>query len=293
MVCPDATTVARAAARFFVEWAWQSIARHGAFRVALAGGETPRAMYRTLAEAEYRLQVDWAKVHVYWGDERCVPPDHPDSNYGMARAELLLRVPIPPQNVHRMQAERSDLGRAAEAYEEVLRKDLERDSHGFSRFDLILLGMGADGHTASLFPGTRGVRGTSRWVSTPKDPRTGLRRMTLTIPVINAAARVLFLVTGAEKAATLRAVLHHEQNPPLPAELVVVQEGQRLFLVDELAASLLPEFSSLLRDPENPLPQQGPARRGPRAASGSSTAPGGAPGAPGSPGGRKNPGESQ
>jgi 6-phosphogluconolactonase len=272
MVAPNETAVARAGARFFVEWAWQSIARSGTFRVALSGGSTPRAMYRSLADGEYRLQVDWARVHVYWGDERCVPPDHPDSNYGMTRKELLLRVPIPPQNVHRMEAERSDLGRAAEAYEELLRKDFERDSHGFPRFDLILLGLGTDGHTASLFPGTRGVRGTSRWVSTPKDPRTRLRRMTLTLPVINAARRVLFLVNGAEKAATLRAVLHHEKDPPLPAELVVVPEGERLFLVDELAASLLPEASS--RDTVPP-----PA--------GSSNAPGSAPG------GKKVPGESR
>jgi 6-phosphogluconolactonase len=269
MVCPDAATVARAAARFFVEWAWQSIARNGAFRVALSGGSTPRAVYRCLADAEYRLQVDWPKVHIYWGDERGVPPDHPESNYGMARTELLLRVPIPPQNVHRMEAERSDLGRAAEAYEDLLRKDLDRDSHGFPRFDLIFLGMGTDGHTASLFPGTRGVRGTSRWVSTPKDPRTGTRRMTLTLPVINAARRVLFVVCGAEKAATLRVVLHHEQDPPLPAELVVVPEGERLFLVDELAASLLSEAAASLRDPSIP--------------------PGGGPGSP--PGGRKIPGE--
>src|ERR1700682_542198 len=280
MLCPDAAAVARAAARFFVEWAWQSIARNGAFRVALAGGSTPRAMYRCLADAEYRLQVDWGKVHIYWGDERGVPPDHPDSNYGMARTELLLRVPIPSQNVHRMEAERSDLGRAAESYEELLRKGLERDSHGFPRFDLILLGMGTDGHTASLFPGTRGVRGTSRWVSTPKDPHSGLRRMTLTLPVIKAARRVLFLVCGAEKAATLRAVLRHEQDPPLPAELVVVPEGERLFLVDELAASLLSEAAASLRD--RPIPPRSGPSEGPHG-SGSSSAPGG----------KKIPGESR
>lgn len=268
MVCTDAATAARSAARFFVEWAWQSIAQQGAFRVALAGGSTPRAMYGWLANSEYRLQVDWGKVHVFWGDERCVPPDHPDSNYGMARSELLLRVPIPPQNVHRMEAERADLGRAAEAYEDLLRKELTTDSHGFPRFDLILLGMGTDGHTASLFPGTRGVRGTSRWVSTPKNPHDGTRRMTLTLPVINAARRVLFLVCGAEKAATLRAVLHHEQDPPLPAELVVVREGEHLFLLDEPAASLLPEASAA---PGGAAP---PPRSGPASASGGKKVPG-------------------
>ncbi len=196
-VCHDADAVARAAARSFVEWAWQAIARHGMFRVALSGGSTPRAFYRNLASDEYRLQVDWAKVYVYWSDERAVPPADPESNYGLARTELLLHVPIPPGNVHRMEADRPEIGKAAEAYEDLLRSDFERDDHGFPRFDLIFLGMGSDGHTASIFPGTRSMRGTSRWVSTPYVPRLGKRRMTLTLPVLNAAHHVLFLVAGA------------------------------------------------------------------------------------------------
>jgi len=239
LVCPDTESVARAASRYFVEWAWQAVARHGVFRVALSGGSTPRAFYRCLASDEYRLQVDWAKVHLYWGDERAVPPDDPESNYGMARTELLLRVPIPPGNVHRMEAERPELGRAAEAYEDLLRGAFERDTRGLPRFDLILLGMGSDGHTASIFPGTRSIRGTSRWVSTPWVPRLAKRRMTLTLPVLNAAHRVLFLVAGAEKAETLRDVLERPLDPPLPAQLVIVPEGKRTFLVDEAAAALL------------------------------------------------------
>ncbi len=238
-VCPDAASVARAASRYFVEWAWQAIARHGVFRVALSGGSTPRLFYRSLASDEYRLQVDWAKVHFYWGDERTVPAADPESNYGMARTELLLRVPIPPGNVHRMEAERPELGRAAEAYEDLLRRDFERDTHGFPRFDLILLGLGTDGHTASIFPGTRSIRGTSRWVSTPWVPRLANRRMTLTLPVLNAAHGVLFLVAGAEKAEVLRNVLERPIDPPLPAQLVIVPEGKRMFLVDEAAAALL------------------------------------------------------
>ena len=129
---------------------------------------TPRdCCLNCLRPAEFRGQVDWAKVHVFWSDERAVPPDHPDSNYGMARRELLIRVPIPQANVHRMEAEKPNIGRAAHEYEEVLRKYLELDDRGFPRFHLIFLGMGADGHTASLFPGTRVTRQTSRWVSTP------------------------------------------------------------------------------------------------------------------------------
>jgi 6-phosphogluconolactonase len=239
-VYSNATEVARAAARLFVDYAWQSISRYGQFMVALSGGNTPRALYQLLASAEFKGQVDWAKVHVFWSDERTVPPEHPDSNYGMARRELLLRVPIPATNVHRMEAEKANLGRAAHDYEEVLRKYLELDDRGFPRFHLILLGMGADGHTASLFPGPRVTRQTSRWVSTPMVVKLNARRMTLTLPVLDAALRVVFLVVGAEKAQTLRAVLEGKADPPYPAQMVQPRDkGLKLFLVDETAATLL------------------------------------------------------
>ena len=159
--------VARAGARRFVDYAWQSIAKHGQFMVALSGGNTPRMLFEVLASAEFRGQVDWAKVHVFWSDERAVPPESDESNFGMARRELLVRVPIPLANVHRMEAEKPSIGRAANEYEEVLRKYLQLDDRGFPQFHLIFLGMGGDGHTASLFPGTRVTRQTSRWVSTP------------------------------------------------------------------------------------------------------------------------------
>jgi 6-phosphogluconolactonase len=240
LVYTNPTEVARAAARHFVDYAWQSIARYGQFFVALSGGNTPRMMYRLLASAEFRGQVDWAKVRVFWSDERAVPPDHPDSNYGMARSELLLRVPIPQANVHRMEAEKANIGRAAHEYEEVLRKYLELDDRGFPRFHLILLGMGADGHTASLFPGTRVTRQTSRWVSTPMVAKLNARRMTLTLPVLDAALRVVFLVVGTDKAEALRAVLDGKTDPPFPAQQVQPRDnGVKLFLVDEAAAALL------------------------------------------------------
>jgi len=223
-----------------VEWAWQSIARDAAFHVALAGGNTPRELYGLLATQEFRTQVDWGKVHLFWGDERSVPPDHPDSNYGMVRRELLLRIPIPPANVHRMEAEQHNLGRAAQDYEEILRRNLPLNALGFPRFHLILLGMGRDGHTASLFPGSPKLRDTLRWVSTPLVPQLGTRRMTLTLPVLNAARQVLFLVTGAEKAQALHDVWNGHHDPPLPAQLVTAPEGRRIFLVDEAAAALLP-----------------------------------------------------
>lgn len=238
-VFPDPGEVARAAARLFVDDAWQAIMRDGLFSVALSGGNTPRTLFVLLASSEFRGQVDWAKVHLFWGDERTVPPDSPESNYGMARRELLLRVPVPPANVHRMEAERADLGRAAHDYEEVLRRILPLDERGFPRFHLIFLGMGPDGHTASLFPGAKITRQTSRWVSTPMVAKLGTKRMTLTLPVLEAAHRVVFLIAGAEKAETLRGVLEGKADPPFPAQMVVPVHGERLFLVDQAAASLL------------------------------------------------------
>jgi 6-phosphogluconolactonase len=232
--------VARAAARLFVDYAWQAIAKDGQFMVALSGGNTPRLMFEILASDQFRAQVDWGKVHVFWGDERAVPRTNSESNYGMARRELLIRVPIPEANVHRMEAEKASIGRAAHEYEETLRKYLPLDDRGFPRFHLIYLGMGNDGHTASLFPGPRVTRQTSRWVSTPTVTKLNMRRMTLTLPVLDAAARVVFLVVGAEKAEMLHAVLEEKHDPPYPAQLVQPRDrGLKIFMVDKAAAALL------------------------------------------------------
>ena len=259
----DATEVARGAARLFIDYAWQSIAKDGRFMVALSGGNTPRQMFELLAADEFRGQVDWAKVHVFWSDERAVPPTNAESNYGMARRELLIRVPIPEGNVHRMEAEKPSIGRAAHEYEEVLRKYLDLDDRGFPRFHLIFLGMGKDGHTASLFPGTRVPRQTSRWVSTPLVTKMNMRRMTLTLPVLDAASRVIFLVVGSEKAEILHAVLEGKSDPPYPAQLVQPRDlGLKLFLVDKAAAAMLTPAGS-----NQAAPQRKPAgttRGGPR-----------------------------
>ena len=244
-IFPNPAEVARAAARYFVDFAWQCIAKDGQFMVALSGGNTPRQMFEILASDEFRGQVDWAKVHVFWGDERAVPPSSPESNYGMARREFLVRVPIPEGNVHRMEAEKASIGRAAHEYEEVLRKYLDLDDRGFPRFHLIFLGMGNDGHTASLFPGLRVTRQTSRWVSTPTVTKLNMRRMTLTLPVLDAALRVIFLVVGSEKAQMLHAVLEEVHDPPYPAQLVQPRHpGLKIFLVDKAAAALLTVASS-------------------------------------------------
>jgi 6-phosphogluconolactonase len=243
-VCADVPELARLAARRFVDWAWQSIAKDGNFFVALSGGSTPRELYRLLATPEFRAQVDWPRVHLFWGDERAVPPDSPESNYGMARRELLVRVPIPAANVHRMEAEDPNIGRAAHNYEAALRKFLPIDDRGFPRFHLIFLGLGTEGHTASLFPGSKIVRETSRWVSTPLVPKLGARRMTLTLPVLEGARRIVFLVAGAEKASILHTVLCEHSDPPLPAQMVAPREGERLFFVDEEAAAKIPATQS-------------------------------------------------
>lgn len=254
-VYADPVEVARGAARLFVDYAWQSIAKDGQFMVALSGGNTPRAMFQLLASDEFRGQVDWVKVHVFWSDERAVPPANTESNYGLARRELLIRVPIPEGNVHRMEAEKPNIGRAAHDYEEVLRKYLELDDRGFPRFHVIFLGLGKDGHTASLFPGARAPRQTSRWVSTPMVTKLNMRRMTLTLPVLDAALRAVFLVVGSEKAEILRAVLEGKSDPPYPAQLVQPRNlGLKFFLVDRAAAAKLTPFAST-----KPAPLEKPA----------------------------------
>jgi 6-phosphogluconolactonase len=239
LVCSNAEELARTAARKFVDWAWQAIARDGQFHVALSGGSTPKALFRLLASDEFRQQIDWPRVHLFWGDERAVPPDDPESNYGMTRRELLIRVPIPGGNVHRMQAEDANLGRAAHQYETLLRQYLPLDERGLPVFHLVYLGMGTEGHTASLFPGSPLLKETLRWVSTPMVAKLGKRRMTLTLPVLDAAQRIVFLVSGSDKAAILREVLLGHPKQPLPAQMVQPQNGERIFLVDAEAAALL------------------------------------------------------
>jgi 6-phosphogluconolactonase len=256
LVCPDAPEVARTAARRFVDWAWQAIARDGRFQVALSGGTTPREMYRLLATQEFRTQIDWPRVHVFWSDERAVPPDHADSNYGLARRELLLHVPIPTGNVHRMQAEIAPIGRAAHQYETILRNSLELDDRGFPVFHLVILGMGSEGDVASLSASARLLRETTRWVSTPNVDEQGTRRMTLTLPVIEAARRILFLVTGAQKATALRLVLCGNTDRGLPAQLAKPRNGDRIFLVDQAAARLLPAEAPAAEPPPEKPPRR-------------------------------------
>jgi 6-phosphogluconolactonase len=223
--------LARAAAETFVEEAAKSIKEKGSFAVALAGGSTPKALYELLA-TEYRDTLDWKVVHAFFGDERTVPPDHEDSNYRMAQHVLFSRVPV--GSVRRMRGE-LDPRDAAALYE----KELAEFFGGPPRFDLILLGIGKDGHTASLFPGTPALDVTDRWSVENPVEKLNTVRLTLTAPVLNAARKVVFLVAGEVKAEALREILEGDADPhDYPAKLVHPPDGPDWF-VDREAARLL------------------------------------------------------
>lgn len=240
-VVPDAAALARAAADEFIRTARAAVDARGRFTVALAGGSTPKAIFALIAADELREPrlIAWDKAHLFFGDERHVPPDHSDSNYRMANEALLAKVPIPPGNIHRVQAELEAVS-AASHYEAELRHVFAVGSGDFPRFDLIMLGMGPDGHTASLFPGTTALEErralvVSNWVEKLKS-----HRITLTYPVLNAAAEVLFVAGGADKAAMLRNVLRGDPTgQTYPAQGVQPQAGRLLWLVDEAAAAKL------------------------------------------------------
>jgi len=205
------------------------------FTVALAGGSTPRQLYSLLTEK----RLDWERLHFFWGDERCVPPDHANSNFRMADEVLLSHVPIPAENIHRIHGE-LPAEEAALDYEDELRHFFRYQT---PRFDLILLGLGSDGHTASLFPGTPAVREKVRWVvgvdhRSPPPPL--VNRVTLTPPALNAAANIIFLVSGTEKAERLAEVLQGPYQPELlPAQIVKPVDGHVCWLVDQAAADKL------------------------------------------------------
>jgi len=240
-ILADAQALAAYAAERLIQLAAAAIRSSGRFCVALSGGSTPRQMYTLLAQAERREQIDWSRLHIFWGDERCVPPDHPDSNYRMARQALLNQLPIPIRNIHRMPGE-LEPEVAARRYEAELRAAFPGQS--LPRFDLALLGLGDDGHTASLFPGSLALAETERWtVAVPHTapPPPLVSRLSLTLPALNAAANLFFLVSGAGKAAILGRVLQPiHACQPLPAQLVRPANGCLTWLVDEAAAIAAP-----------------------------------------------------
>jgi 6-phosphogluconolactonase len=229
--------LSRAAASEFIRQARRAVEAEGLFSVALSGGSTPRSLYSLLAnDSSLRIVVPWQKTHFFWGDERHVPPDHPDSNYRMANEAMLSKVPVPSGNIHRIRAEYPSARQAAEEYEETLKSFFRLKAGEFPRFDLILLGIGPDGHIASLFPGTEALHERKRLVVANWVGKFHAHRITMTLPVLNQAAFVLFLVSGEEKEAAFRKVIEREEGEALlPSQLVRPTHGRLLWLVDRVA----------------------------------------------------------
>jgi 6-phosphogluconolactonase len=227
----------QAAAEEVIRSATDAVAQRGRFTIALSGGSTPRNLY-TLIAANASTTLPWDQMFFFWGDERHVPPDSPDSNYRMAKEALLSKIPIPAANIFPIPAENPDASEAAETYEQTLQKFFAVAPGEFPRFDLILLGMGPDGHTASLFPETAALQEKSRLVVANWVEKLGSSRITFTLPLLNAARCVAFLVSGADKAAALHEVL--EGNAPAekyPSRLVQPRDGKLIWFVDRAAAS--------------------------------------------------------
>ena len=237
LICADAAELTREAARRFAGLAEAFTRDAGRFTVALSGGSTPKAMFQALAEKHFADTLPWRSIYFFWGDERCVPPDHADSNYRMANESLLSRVQIPPENIFRIPAEDEDHKRAAANYSENLRTFFaaERPS-----LDLIFLGMGPDGHTASLFPGTTALCANDRIAVANYVDKLQSWRITLTADTINRARNIIFLVAGADKAPALKEVIEGPRNPEqYPSQLIKASHGAQLWMVDEAAAKLL------------------------------------------------------
>lgn len=231
----DAQAVAQALADVFVDIGQSAMADRGSFRVALSGGNTPRAAYALLAQEPRREALSWSDVFIYFGDERCVPPDDEQSNYRMAKLAFLDAVPIPPANVHRMRGE-IDPKEAAREYAAVLRTDLGDEPS----LDLTLLGLGPDGHTASLFPGSPPDADNDALVRAVYSDERAMWRITITPKVINASRTVAFAVEGVEKAAILEAILKGPRDPvALPSQIVAPSPGRLLWLADVAAAGTL------------------------------------------------------
>ena len=240
-ILATAEAIAETAAAEFLKAAGEAVREKGVFYVALAGGSTPKALYTLLAKNPVlQAKVPWSKTQFFFGDERHVGPDDKESNYRMANEAMFSSVPVNAKQIHRIKGEEANAASAAQEYEADLRAALSLGEGQFPRFDLVLLGMGPEGHTASLFPGTKALKEQKRLVVHNWVGKFFTDRITLTPPVLNNAARILFLVHGAEKAPALKAVLEGPYEPEqLPAQLIQPQQGSVLWLVDPTAAGML------------------------------------------------------
>ncbi len=234
-IYPDIDTISREAANYTVRVAREAIAKRGKFTFALSGGTTPGKMYALLTSEPYRSQIDWSAVHFFWSDERCVPPTDPQSNYHLAQEALLSKLNLRPDQIHRMPADRPDRQQAATDYEAEIRQVLGGD---VPAFDLLQLGMGPEAHTASLFPHQPALREEKRLVLPVSVPKPPPDRLTFTPPLLRAARHILFLATGADKAAALHEVLEGADNPEeYPTQGIVRQaRGEVVWMVDTAIA---------------------------------------------------------
>ncbi len=241
-VATDAEALSLRTAELFTDCIAQSIAARKLARIAISGGSTPRRTFEMLADANlpFRTRVDWSRLFLFWVDERCVPPDHADSNFHMTREALLSKVPLPEAQIFRMEGE-LDPHEAAARYESTLRNQFRLEGAEVPCFDLIALGMGDDGHTASLFPGTEALQEWMALVTANFVPQKETWRVTLTAPVLNHARNVVFQIAGKNKAAVLRDVLLGPYDPErTPSQLICPDAGSLLFLLDRDAATQLP-----------------------------------------------------
>jgi 6-phosphogluconolactonase len=241
VIFPDGNAIARRAAEEFLQAAIEAIAQRGTLTVALAGGSTPKTLYSLLvSDPAFRDKLLWERIHFFFGDERHVPPDHDQSNYRMANESLFTKVPIQPSQITRIRAEYPDADKAALEYEQALRAYFKVKEGEYPRFDLVLLGMGDEGHTLSLFPGTKALHASNRVVVRNWVGKLYTDRITLTAPAANQANRVIFMVTRSDKAPALKAVLEGPYEPDqLPAQLIQPVNGKLLWLVDQAAGSML------------------------------------------------------
>lgn len=246
-IVSDAAALARAVADVFIATANQAMEKKGAFTVALSGGSTPKALYSLLTtDRDLNSRVPWQKIDFFFGDERHVPPDHADSNYRSAQEGMLSKVPVSPERVFRMKGEYQETEKAAAEYDQVLREFFHLSAGQLPRFDLIMLGMGPDGHTASLFPGTKALNEQNRLVTSNWVGKFYTHRITMTAPVLNNAACVMFMAGGQDKAQPLKAVLEGPYEPAqLPSQLIRPTHGTLCWLVDQSAASLLDPSASI------------------------------------------------
>jgi 6-phosphogluconolactonase len=242
VVYKDTTELAKGAADYILSAIGQTLTRQERFSLVLSGGSTPKAVYALLGQPPLVEQVSWSKVHFFWGDERCVPPDHADSNYRMAYETLLAQLALPPKNIHRILGEIPP-EEAAVLYEQSMTEFFGEGIHP-PRFDLVLLGIGEDGHTASLFPGSPALDESRRWtvaVEHTRPPIPLVARITMTLPLLNAARRIALIVSGAAKAEIMRRALSRAgEDPELPVQRLHPEDGEMVWLLDESAAHLVP-----------------------------------------------------